>query len=189
MLPTTETRKRFTVAEFDRMGEAGVLGADDRLELIDGEIVEMNPIGSRHTISVDFLTELLIAPAKTAGAHVSTGGALVLGDASEVYPDVTIRRGQRRRYSDAHPRAADVLLVAEVADSSLSYDKDVKVPRYARAGVREVWLVDLTHSVVVVHTDPSVDGYRVVRPYRPGDALRSESLPGCELDVTEILGL
>jgi Uma2 family endonuclease len=187
--PAPETRKRFTVAEFDRMAEVGILAEDDRLELIDGEIVEMNPIGPRHTVSVALLTQQLMPAADSASAHICVAGALVLGDDGEVYPDLVIRRGQPRQYRDRHATPADVLLVVEVADSSLRHDKDVKLPRYARAGVRNVWLVDVVNDHVLAYADPSAQGYRVVQSLRPGDQVRSETLPGWQFAVTDFLGL
>jgi Uma2 family endonuclease len=189
VLPAPETRRHFTVAEFDRMAEVGILAEDDRLELIDGDIVEMHPFGPRHEVSVDLLAQQLMPAAHAVSSHLSVGGALLLGNDAEVYPDLVIRRGQPRQYRDRHATPADVLLVVEVSDSCLRHDKDVKAPRYARAGVREVWLVDVVNDLVLAYTEPRAQGYRVVQSLRPGDQVRSEALPGWQFSVTDFLGL
>jgi Uma2 family endonuclease len=97
--------------------------------------------------------------------------------------------GKPRQYRDRRPWAADVLLVVEVADTFLDHDKDGKVPRYAHAGVREVWLVDLVHDLILAYTEPSAEGHRVVRSLRPGDRIRSDALPGSEFAVSDFLGV
>ena len=132
------TRKRFTLEEFDRMAESGVLAEDERLELIDGEVIEMDPIGLPHLRAVSAMTALLVPAATAAGAHVSVQNAVHVLD-WELYPDLALLRGQPYECT-AHPTEADVLLLVEVADTSLASDRDVKVPRYARAGIPEVWL-------------------------------------------------
>ncbi len=179
-------RKRFTLEEFDRMAESGALSEDERLELIDGEIVEMNPIGLAHLRAVNAIAALLVPAGAAVGAHVSVQNALHVLD-WELYPDLALLRGQPYEYT-AHPTEADVLQLVEVADTSLASDRDVKVPRYARAGIPEVWLVDLVHDVLLAYAEPAEASYRVVRTLRPGDTVRALSLPGSEFPVRALLG-
>src|SRR6184192_4545534 len=136
------TARRFSVDEYDRMGRAGVFHEDDRMELLDGQIVEMSPIGPGHAGCVRALTSLLTR--LVAGrALVSVQNPVRLGEHSEPQPDVALLVPRADAYRTAHPQPKDVLLVIEVADASLEHDRDVKVPLYAAAGVPEVWLVNL----------------------------------------------
>jgi Uma2 family endonuclease len=180
------TRRRFTLDEFDRMAEAGILAEDDRLELIDGEIVEMNPIGPRHQRAVNASLALLFPVCAATNAHASPQNAVHIAG-WEVYPDVAVLRGQPHEYA-THPTEADVLLLIEVADSSLATDRDVKVPRYGRAGIQETWLVDVGHDVVLVYSEPAADGYRVVRTLHADDHLASTALRGAAFPVRVLLG-
>ncbi len=181
-------RRRFTVDEYHRMREAGILGEDDRVELIEGEIVEMAPIGPLHAGIVDRI------------AHVFSRG---LGDRvivriqnpiqlskenSELQPDVTLLHPRLDFYIRSHPGAGDVFLVAEVMDSSVEKDRRVKLPLYARAGIPEVWLVDLNTERVETYRYPALDGYRDVQILRSGEALAVEAFPDLTLTVADLLG-
>lgn len=181
------TRRRFTVAEYHLMAKAGILGEDDRVELIDGEILRMTPIGRLHAAAVDRLTEHW---SRSAGdvAQIRVQSPIVVDDESELQPDLSLLRRKADYYASGHPRAQDVLLIVEVADSSLTFDRDVKVPLYARGGIREVWLVDLDGDAVSVFRDPSPTGYRNVSTYRRGEWLSPEALPGREIAVADLLG-
>ena len=142
---------RFTVEEFRKMGEAGIFAEDDRIELVEGEIVEMTPIGWRHVEAVNALTGVL-ADLREAGRFVvSVQNPLVLGEHGEHYPDLVLYRPEVR---GRVPEARDALVVVELADTSISYDRNVKLPLYARAGVPETWLVELRAGVVEVHSRP-----------------------------------
>src|SRR5215218_418183 len=173
MLPAEVAKHRFTVEEFRKMGEAGIFGEDDRVELVEGEIVEMAPIGWRHMESVNALTGVLADLRGASGFVVSVQNPLVLGEYGEHYPDLVLyRAGVRGRV----PGARDAMVVVEVADTSISYDRNVKLPLYARGGVPEAWLVDLRAGVVEVHSGPRAGGYGVVRTYARGENVRSETL-------------
>lgn len=180
-------RRRFTVEDYYRMAEAGILTEDDRVELLDGEVVEMTPIGSRHAACVDRLTRLL-ASAVGDRAIVRVQNPIRLGRHSEPQPDLALLRPRPDFYAQAHPGPEDVLLVVEVADTSVESDRGVKVPLYARAGISAAWLVDLAGERVVVHTAPAPEGYRTVHEARPGGRLRLDGLPGLDLAVADVLG-
>jgi Uma2 family endonuclease len=180
-------RRRFTTAEYARMAEAGVLGEDDRLELIDGEILELAPIGSGHAACVRRLTGLF---ARLLGdtVQVSIQNPIDLDEHSQPQPDLVLLRPRNDFYASAHPTAADVLLLVEVAETSEEYDRQIKVPLYARHGIKEVWLVDLRQRRVFVYRDPSPDSYRTVRICQRSDALSSSALPDLLVTVADVLG-
>jgi Uma2 family endonuclease len=177
--------RRWTVHEYHRMGEAGILGEDDRVELIDGEVVEMAPIGGWHAGRVTQLTRLL-GRQLAEEFLLAVQNPVRLGERDEPQPDLSVIRD--RDYGRSLPEPADVLLVVEVADTSLAYDRSVKLPNYARAGIPEAWLVDLNGAVVLQCTEPAADGYRRVLPRRAGDVLRSDALPGLSVAVAAVLG-
>jgi Uma2 family endonuclease len=169
-------KHRFTVEEYHKMGEAGIFSEDDRVELVGGEIVEMAPIGDRHVECVIRLTRLLNrwtildAPPGLRDTLVSVQNPLRLDGIAEPQPDLALLKD--RGGKTGVPDAEDVIFVVEVADTSLEYDRTVKLPLYARAGIPEAWLVDLRHDTVEVHTDPGARGYGAV--IRAG---RGESVP------------
>lgn len=166
------------------MGEVGLLTEDDRVELIDGEIVEMTPIGWRHANCVNDLTMLL---ARFAGDRyvVSVQNPLTISEHGEPQPDLMLLE---RRPHGRLPEPNDVALIIEVSDTTLAYDRDVKLPRYAQAGVREVWIVDLEGRRIESYSMPSSGGYRVSRNFGPGQQARSGSVEGLSVPVDEILG-
>jgi Uma2 family endonuclease len=178
---------RFTVEDYHRMAEAGILGEDDRVELIEGEIVEMPPIGSPHGGTVKAFIHLF---SKRVGdrALVAAQDPVRLSDISEPQPDLMLLRPRSDFYRGSHPTPADVLLLVEVADTSAAYDRSVKLPLYARAGITEYWLVDLERGVVEVHRSPGGDRYGEVQVFAAGARVSPASLPDVELGVTEILG-
>jgi Uma2 family endonuclease len=178
---------RFTVEDYHRMAEAGILGEDDRVELIEGEIVEMPPIGSPHGGTVKALIHLFSRAVGDA-ALVAAQDPVRLSEISEPQPDVMLLRPRSDFYRDSHPTPADVLLLVEVADTSSAYDRSVKLPLYARVSIPEYWLVDLERSVLEVYRSPAGDRYAEVRELAPGGRLAAASLPDAQLDVGEILG-
>ena len=178
-------RYRFTVADFARMGEAGIFTEDDRVELIAGEILEMAPIGALHAGLVSRLTELVVT--RLAGrAHVSVRNPVRLDRHTEPQPDLVVARRRKDFYTDRHPEAGDILLVIEVSDSSLRYDRMEKTPRYGRAGIPETWLVDVDAAAVTIHTDPGPDGYATRRVRRRGDEVAAASVAGLDFPVDAI---
>ena len=165
------TRHRLTVDDYYRMAEAGILGEADRVELIDGEIIDMAPIGQDHAATVNGLNRTLIM---VCGDHgiVSVQNPLRLDRFNEPEPDFVVFRPRADFYrTGARPGPADALLVVEVADSSLRHDRLVKLPMYARAGVAEVWIVDLRRRTVDVHRNPGPDGYAALETLGAGDSV------------------
>ena len=181
-------RRRFSVEEYYLMAKAGILKEDDRVELIEGEIVEMSPIGSRHAACVRRLNQYLSQQVGSR-ALVSGQSPVRLGEHSEPQPDIALLRPRADFYSTAHPGSADVLLLIEVADTSVEYDREVKVSLYAQAGIGEYWLVDLAGESIEVYQSPAPEGYRQVRVVRQEDRLVLEALPELILSAREILGL
>jgi Uma2 family endonuclease len=177
----------FTVAEYHRLAELGILHEDDRVELLDGKVVVMTPIGPRHAGCVDRLTRLFSLRASDLAA-VRVQSPVVLGERAEPEPDVSLLRLPIERYASAHPRPVDVMLIIEVADTSLDYDRDVKLPLYASAGIPEVWLVDLEGERITLHRAPGPDGYRDVTTASRGHSITPRLLPDGTLAVDEILG-
>jgi Uma2 family endonuclease len=182
------TRYRFTVEEYHRMGEAGILPEDNRLELIHGDIVVREPIGAYHAGTVDRLNRLWTSRlGERAIVRVQNPVQFPRED-SELQPDVMLLRPREDFYTTGHPQAADVLLLMEVADSTLRLDRRVKIPLYARVGVREVWLVDLTTARLEVHREPLGDRYADVRVLARGERVAPEAFPDLSLDVAELVG-
>src|SRR5262245_25225828 len=155
-------RRLFTVAEYQRMGEAGIFKPGERVELIRGEIVEMAPIGRRHVAFVNNFNQLLVT--RLAGrAIVSVQNPVVVATDSEPQPDLALLRRQRAvAYKDAEVTEADVLLLIEVAETSLRYDRTVKLRLYAEVGVPEYWVVDCDAESIEVHRVPTAEGFREV---------------------------
>jgi len=178
-------KRRFTVAEYHRMRQAGILAEDDRVELIDGEIVEIAPIGSRHAACVNRLNRLLSRAADRA--VISVQNPVRLDQHSEPQPDLALLLPRQDFYASGHPGPEDVVMVVEVAEASAAPDREVKVPHYGKAGIREAWLVDLQGEVVEVYRQPSSEGYREVRRCRRGDAIAPQAFPDVVLTVDEIL--
>jgi Uma2 family endonuclease len=147
-------KRYFNVTEYYRMAEAGILTEADRVELIDGEIVKMSPIGSLHAACVRQLDAMLQRQTEQY-ALVSVQSPIRLSDFSEPEPDVALLRPRSDHYAQAHPAPADVLLVIEVADTTAMSDRNVKVPLYARAGIPEVWLIDLQQDLIEIYAQPA----------------------------------
>ncbi len=178
--------RRFTVAEFLALVEVGVLTSNDRVELLDGVIIEMAPIGDPHAGTVDIYTEMLPSGVDR-GTLLRVQGPLALDEHSRLYPDLMLLRRRADYYRSRPLTPEDVLLLIEVADSSVDYDRNEKLPRYANAGVPEVWLTILPEDVVEVHTEPTGNGYRVTRRLRAGDVLQPGCYDGVEIPVGEII--
>lgn len=177
---------RFSVDEYQRMGEAGIFGPEARVELIDGEIVEMSPIGLPHSSVVDRLTAHF-AVALAGRAIVRVQGVMVVGDHSMPQPDLLLLAPRDDFYLSAHPRAGDILLAVEVSGSSVAFDLKVKVPLFRRGGIREVWVVDLPAGLVHVHRGAGPDGWESAFTVTVGDQLAPLAFPDLVLDVAHIL--
>lgn len=180
-------RRFFTVEEYHRIAEAGIFQEDDRVELLEGEIIRMTPIGSHHATCVRRLNRPF---SMAAGERVivDVQNPIRLGEHSEPQPDLTLLRPRPDFYGEAHPGPADILLVVEVAESSANMDREVKVPLYARAGIPEVWLVGLAGGCIEVCRKPTPQGYVEVRQVPRGQRISPQALPDLEIGVDEILG-
>ena len=152
-------RHRWTVAEYHRMAEVGLLHEDSRVELIDGEIIEMAPIGSEHAGHNNHLLSLL-AYHLHGKAIVAGQNPVILGGYEEPQPDIALLRWRNDYYRTAHPHAEDVLLIIEISDSTLRYDHDVKIPLYAKNGIPEVWLLDIQNRQLEIQREPINGVYR-----------------------------
>ncbi len=174
---------RYTTADYHRMGEAGIIAPDVRVELIQGEIIDMTPIGSGHAGLVKHLNKIFI---QTVGDAVVVGvqDPVVLDDFSEPEPDLALLRFREDFYTKSHPRPEDVLLIVEVADTTLQYDREIKLPLYAHAGIPEVWLVDVVAKSVTVYSLPEEGGY--TKQVNLGDLNRVEvlALDGFSFDLS-----
>jgi Uma2 family endonuclease len=177
-------RHRWTVAEYHRMGEVGLLNEDSRVELIDGEIVEMAPIGSEHAGHNNQLLSLL-AYRLYGRAVVAGQNPVVLSSHEEPQPDIAVLRWRDDYYRTAHPHAEDVLLLVEIADSTLRYDRDVKVPLYASYGIPEVWLLDLQQKQLEIYREPAQGQYRQ-RDCRRTGTLAPIRCPDAVIDLAEL---
>jgi Uma2 family endonuclease len=180
-------RRHFNITEYYRMTAAGVLSEDDRVELIEGEIVEMNPIGSRHAACVGRLTELL-GRMVSDQAIVWVQNPVQVNDYSEPLPDIALLKRRDDFYAQANPQPSDVMLIVEVADSSVEYDRDIKIPLYVGAAIPEVWLVNLTKDTIEIYTQPVGDAYREIRIVKRGESIVSKSIPNLILDADVVLG-
>jgi len=181
---TLEPRLRFNVDRYVAMHEKGIIPEDMRVELLDGEILQMSPIGSRHAFLVARLHELLyIAVHKTC--LIYDQNPLELSDKSMPQPDLMVLR-KSKKYLDALPIPNDVLLLIEVSDSSARYDRQEKLPRYAEAGLTEVWLVDAEQSTVEQYTSPLTDRYANLVIHQLQQTISSHNLPELKLALTEI---
>jgi Uma2 family endonuclease len=180
-------RHAFTVDEWHRMGEAGLFGEDARMELLDGEVIEMAPLGSPHAGCVNRLNRLFTT-ACASSAVIAVQNPVVLDDRSEPQPDVAVLAPRADEYARSHATPAEILLLIEVSDTTLRFDRDRKAPYYAGAGVRECWVVDLEGDQLLVMRAPSPGGYRDRASLGRGQRVGVEALAGVEFDVGEILG-
>ena len=179
-------RGPFTVESYQRLAELGVFGVDERVELIEGQVVEMTPIGDRHASCVRRLLDWFAHHA-LALAIIDVQNTVVLGRRDAPQPDLALLKRRADGYPQ-HPRPRDILLVIEVADTTLAYDRDVKIPRYATAGIPEAWLVDLVADAITVYREPQPDGYRDVASVTRGETLRPLLLPGIIIAADDIVG-
>ena len=179
-------RRRLTADDFDQMCSAGILTADDRVELIDGELIEMPPMGPAYTGIVNRLAEIL-HPRLGDAAKLRVQSSVRLSSHTQPEPDLAVVKPDPRHYLLRHPRPADILLAIEVADSSLDYDREQKVPRYAVAGIPEVWLVDVAQKQVTVYSAPSSGGYGHSRTVAWAEEIVATRVEGLRLTFEEFL--
>lgn len=170
------------------MGETGILGPEERVELIDGEVVQMNPIGPPHSGRVARLNALLIRELGDRAVLFSQN-PVHLGDFSMPQPDLMLLKARPSFYEDAHPQQDDVLLIIEVADSSVRYDRIVKLRVYARFGIPEYWIVNLPERCLEVYRVPVEEGYQEFQRFVAGDSVAPGAFPDFTLEAATLLGL
>ena len=186
LVPVAVRRRLFTADEYQRMGEVGILSENDRVELIEGEIVTKMTIGSRHNASVDRANRAFVTGAGDQ-AIVRVQGSFRLSGYSEPEPDLVLLRPRADFYASRLPGPADIFLVIEIADSSIDIDRKVKARIYAEYGVQEYWIVDLNQNALTRYSEPHGGTYRNVQPYRRGQTLAPALLPGCPIAVDVLL--
>jgi Uma2 family endonuclease len=181
-METEVTKKRFTVDDYHRMGEVGIICPEDRVELIDGEIVQMSPRGYRHTMCVEranaFFTRML-----ENRAVVGPGSPVRLNNWTEPEPDLVLFKAGSD-YARKRRGIEDVLLIIEISNKSLRYDQKT---RYAAAGIPEVWIADLQHDILLINRQPSAEAYKTVLTLRPGDVASPLAFPDVTFKVDELL--
>ena len=180
-------RYRFTRADYHRMAQTGILKPGVRVELIDGEIVEMSPIGRRHMASVDRANKIFV-PGVGDAAIVRIQGSIVLDGYGEPEPDLVLLRPRDDFYYDVDAMPEDVLLIIEVADSSEGYDRLTKAPLYATYRIPELWIADLNRDRVGIYRDPTPTGYATVQVARRGETISPLAFPDLKIAVEAILG-
>lgn len=181
----TLLRRRFTVEDYHRMGAAGILKPEDRVELIEGEIIQMSPIGSKHAGCVAFLNRLFDR-AVGERAIVQVQNPLRIGEGSEPQPDLMLLKPKSDFYASGHPGPSDVLLLIEVADTSAESDREVKLPLYARARIGEFWLVHLDKKQIEVYRDPQRGAYASTRTHSPGISVSPQAFPDIQVSIDDL---
>ena len=183
----TPARRRFTVAEYYAMADAGILSENDRVELLDGDVIVMPPIGDWHAASVKLFANTM-PPALRSRAMIAVQDPVRLGDDSEPQPDIMLLQWQDDFYRNGHPGPGDVLLLIEVADSTVEFDRTVKLAAYARAGIPEVWIAARPERRIEAYTDPTGGSYATVRYAGPGESIAPQAFPDIVLEVARIMG-
>ena len=180
-------RRKFTVEQYHKMIESGILTEDDRVELIRGEIIEMSPIGTKHAACVNRLINLLV---QLLGKRVivAAQNPIRLNDNSQPQPDVALLKPRDDFYATAHPQPQDIFLLIEVADSTIEYDREEKIPLYAEANIIEVWLVDINEQIVEVYQQPTAAGYQHIQKFASGQTLSIPGFPDVKITINEIFG-
>lgn len=181
------TRRLFNVDEYHLMAKAGILHEDDPIELINGEIIEMSPIGTPYINCVNRLTMLLV-PMLVDKAIVSVQNPIRLNKFNEPEPDIAVLKLREDEYAYGPPTPEDALLLIEIADTTVRYDTKVKIPLYANYGVPEVWLVDLNKQKVVVYTDRSEGTYETKQTFKGDTMMTASQMNEIQLSPEKIIG-
>ncbi len=184
-MATQPAYRQFTADDYHRMADSGILREDDRVELIDGRVVEMSPIGGRHVTCVSRIIRLLVSRL-TDDAVVNVQSPVRLGEYQEPEPDLAVVRN--REYGNDLPNADDVFLLMEVADSSPAYDRGTKLTLYARSGIPEFWVIDIPGEAIERHTNPSGDKYGMTVRAGRGEEIDSTAIPGLLINTDDVLG-
>ena len=185
--PAAPNRRRFTVAEYYAMAEAGILAPDERVELLDGDVIAMPPIRDWHASNVAHIIAMFPSTILAERAILQVQNPVRLDDGSEPQPDAMLLRWRDDFYRNGHPGPADVLLLIEVSDTTLDYDRNEKLPRYARAGIPEVWIANRRDRRIEAYTDPVGDEYTGVRYVGPGESIAPQAFPDIVLEVDRII--
>ena len=178
-------RHQFTVKQFHQMAESGILSENDRLELIRGEMIDMSPIGRRHAGCVNRLVNLLI---QLLGKQIvlAPQNPVELDETSEPQPDIALLKPRPDFYRNSHPQPEDIFLLIEVADTTIKYDREVKIPLYAEANIPEVWLIDVNQEVIEVYRNPIQGVYQDVQKLVKNQVLSILAFPNVHINVSEI---
>ncbi len=181
-----QLKRRFTISEYHQMAEVGILTPSDRVELINGEILEMSPIGKRHAACVNRLNQLF---SQTLGDRIlmSVQNPILLNNLSEPQPDIALLQPRTDFYASGHPQPADIFLIVEVADSSINYDQEVKIPLYSASGITEVWLIDLNQNTLQVYQQPTPSNYQIIQQFQPENSLSSLAFPEINFRVDQMI--
>ena len=175
---------RWSVEEYHQMAQAGLLDETDRVELIEGGLIDMAPIGSKHAFRVDSIARALQRAAGTSFL-VRVQNPILLGEHSEPQPDIAVVKD--KNYAEAHPGPDDVLLIVEVSDTTLAYDRDVKLSLYARHGIPEVWLLDVNSGELAVYREPAEGQYRLIRKPMRAEVVSPTLVPAVAISLAEVL--
>ena len=177
---------KFTTEQYRQMGESGILMPRDRVELLEGEIIQMSPMGSRHAGCINRLNQLF-SLALASQAIVSVQTPIHLSDYSEPQPDFAILKPRRDFYIEEHPQPSDVLALVEVSDSTINYDRTEKAPLYARAAIQELWIADLNALAIEVYRSPNSDRYRDVQVLQKGQSLAFQAFSDTIFAIEQLL--
>ena len=186
-MPLQLQRHLFTVDDYYDMARTGILREDDRVELIEGEIVDMTPIGIRHASVVKRINHYVASQIREV-AIIGIQDPIRLDEFSEPQPDITILKPHPVFYATGHPKPEDVYLLIEVADTSIDYDRETKIPLYSKHGILEVWIVDLTKKIIEVYNLPTQEGYQHIQTFTAGATLSPIAFPDLVLKTSDILG-
>lgn len=184
-IPKAPTKHRFTVDQYYKMGEVGILGLEQRTELIEGEILEMSPIGAKHSGSINRLNRIFAGLVGNQ-AIISIQNSIRINNHSEPQPDIAILYWREDFYVESLPIPSEVFLLIEVADSTLKYDREVKAIIYAKASIPELWIANIEAQVFEVYRQPSETGYQQVQIYGKGEIINLLMLPNVAIAVNDI---
>ena len=176
----------FNVKDYRQLVSAGVLESEDRIELIEGELIMMPPIGPEYSASTSNLF-FCLSRRLSEKTRLRVSDPITLSSFSEPQPNIAIVKARADHYKSAHPTPKDVLVVIEVVDSSADFDNTVKAKLYGKAGIPEYWIVEIEEACVRVFTEPSKQGYRTIKEYHRGDKVKCGTVPELHLAVTELL--
>ncbi len=179
-------RKKFSVGQYHQMIESGILTDQDRIELIQGELIEMSPIGRQHAACVDRVTELLIRKLGQR-AIVRVQNPIQLSDTSEPQPDFAILQRRSDFYAEGHPQPNDIFALVEVSDSTVEFDRTVKVPLYAQNYITEVWILDLSTTTVAIYQEPALNEYQQLQTFHSGQMLAFQAFPDTQFTVDQLV--